>query len=102
MMRRELIGRPSLVNDDLVRKVNVRVRDDRCFKISDLSLHFPQISRTLLHCQQSFGLSENVCTMGAQDDHRGAQKTACCMCLDISDVLSQGRRRHVEPYCDRR
>ena len=36
-------GRPSLVNDDLVRKVNERVRDDRRFTISDLSLHFPQI-----------------------------------------------------------
>jgi len=33
----------------LVRKVNERVRDDRCFTISDLSLHFPQISRTLLY-----------------------------------------------------
>jgi len=42
-------GRLSLVNDDLVRKVNDRVRDDRRFKISDLSLHFPQISRTLLY-----------------------------------------------------
>jgi len=40
-------GRPSLVNDDLVRQVNERVRDDRRFTISDLSLHFPQISRTL-------------------------------------------------------
>jgi len=40
-------GRPSLVNDDLVCKVNERVRDDRRFTISDLSLHFPQISRTL-------------------------------------------------------
>ena len=36
-------GSPSLVNDDLVRKVNERVRDDRRFTISDLSLHFPQI-----------------------------------------------------------
>jgi len=43
------IGRPSLVNDDLVRKVNERVRDDRRFTISDLSLHFPQISRNLLY-----------------------------------------------------
>ena len=42
-------GRPSLVNDYLVRKVNERVRDDRYFTISDLSLHFPQISRTLLY-----------------------------------------------------
>jgi len=42
-------GRPSLVNDDLVRKANERVRDDRRFIISDLSLYFPQISRTLLY-----------------------------------------------------
>ena len=40
--------------------------------------------------------------MGAQDAHRGAQKTACCMCFEISYALSQGRRRHVELYCDRR
>jgi len=39
-------GRPSLVND-LVRKVNERVRDDRRFTIPDLFLHFPQISRNL-------------------------------------------------------
>ena len=38
-----------MVNDDLVRKVNERVRDDRRFTISDLSLHFLQISRTLLY-----------------------------------------------------
>jgi len=43
------IGRPSLVNDDLVRKVNESVHDNRRFTISDLSLHFPQISRTLLY-----------------------------------------------------
>ena len=42
-------GRPSLVSDDLVHKVNERVRDDRRCTISDLSLHFPQISRTLLY-----------------------------------------------------
>ena len=37
------------MNDDLVRKVNERLRDDRRFTVSDLSLHFPQISRTLLY-----------------------------------------------------
>ena len=42
-------GRPSLVNDDFVREVNERVRDDRRLTISDLPLHFPQISRTLLY-----------------------------------------------------
>jgi len=39
----ERSGGPSLVNDDLVRKVNERVCDDRRFTTSDLSLHFPQI-----------------------------------------------------------
>jgi len=47
--------RPSLVNDDLIRNVNERVCDDRRFTISDLSLHFPQISRTLLYDNVSSG-----------------------------------------------
>ena len=42
-------GRPSLMNDDFVRKVNERMRDDRRFTISDLFMHFPQISKTLLY-----------------------------------------------------
>ena len=40
-------GRPFLANDDLVRNVNERVRDDRRFTIFYLSLHFSQNSRTL-------------------------------------------------------
>jgi len=48
-------GRPCLVNDDLVRKVNERVRDDKRFTISDLSLHSPQISRTPLYDTVSSG-----------------------------------------------
>ena len=37
------------MNDYFVRKAKERVRDDRRFTISDLSLHFSQISRTLLY-----------------------------------------------------
>jgi len=48
-------GRPFLVNGDLVRKVNERERDDRRFTISDLSLHFPHISRTLIYDTVSSG-----------------------------------------------
>jgi len=47
-------GSPSLVNDDLVNKVNERVCDDRRFTISDLSLHFSQISRTVLYDVSSY------------------------------------------------
>jgi len=48
-------GRPSLVNDDLVCKVNERVRDDGHFSISGLSLHLPQISRAVLYDTVSSG-----------------------------------------------
>ena len=41
-------GRPSLVKDDLVRKINEGVRDDGRFTFSELSLNVTQISRTLL------------------------------------------------------
>jgi len=42
-------GRPASVNDDLIRKFNERVHDDRRFTVSNLSLHILQISRTLLY-----------------------------------------------------
>jgi len=83
---------------------STRVHDDRRFTISDLSLHFPQISRTLLCDNVSSHVGyRKVCARWVPktltEEHK---KTAYCMCFDISNALSQGRRRHVEPYCDRR
>ena len=75
--------RPSLVNDDLVRKVNERVRDDRRFTISDLSLHFPQISRTLLYDIVSSHLGyRKVCAWWVPkmltEEHK-KQRVACAL-----------------------
>jgi len=42
-------GRPSVVNEDLVRAVEEKIRKNRRFTITSLYLHFPQISRSLLH-----------------------------------------------------
>ena len=42
-------GRPSIVNEDLVRAVEEKIRENKRFTITSLSLHFPQISRSLLH-----------------------------------------------------
>jgi hypothetical protein len=42
-------GRPSVVNDKLVEKVNNKIRENWRFTISELSTCFPQISRTLLY-----------------------------------------------------
>ncbi|GBN03244.1 hypothetical protein AVEN_229023-1 [Araneus ventricosus] len=45
----ERSGRPSVVNDGLVAKVNEKIRENRRFTIRMLSDEFPQISKTILH-----------------------------------------------------
>jgi len=42
-------GRLSVVNEDLVRRFEEKIRENRQFTITSLSLHFPQISLSLLH-----------------------------------------------------
>jgi len=38
-----------LVNEDLVRAVEEKIRENRRFTVTSLSLHFPEISLSLLH-----------------------------------------------------
>jgi hypothetical protein len=42
-------GRPSVVNEDLVRAVEEKIQENKRFTISSLSLHFTLISRSPLH-----------------------------------------------------
>ncbi|GBM12460.1 hypothetical protein AVEN_55296-1 [Araneus ventricosus] len=42
-------GRPSVVNDGLVAKVNEKIRESKRFTIRMLFDDFPQISKTVLH-----------------------------------------------------
>jgi len=42
-------GQLSVVNEDLVHAVKEKVRENRRFTITSLSLHFHQISLSLLH-----------------------------------------------------
>ncbi|GBN87995.1 hypothetical protein AVEN_100233-1 [Araneus ventricosus] len=42
-------GRPSVVNDGLVAKVNEKIRENRRFTIRTLFDEFPQISKVVLH-----------------------------------------------------
>jgi len=72
-------GRPSLVNDDLVCKVNERVRGDRRFTISDLSLHFLQISRTLFYDSVSSHLDRR-----RQHSMRRVYKNLCPATINTS------------------
>ncbi|XP_017778305.1 PREDICTED: uncharacterized protein LOC108563968 isoform X2 [Nicrophorus vespilloides] len=45
----ERSGRPSLVTDDLLEQVKSRIVENRRITMTELSKHFPQISRSLLH-----------------------------------------------------
>ncbi|XP_055637202.1 uncharacterized protein LOC129775938 isoform X2 [Toxorhynchites rutilus septentrionalis] len=42
-------GRPSLVTENLMKEVDKKIRGNRRFTITELSEHFPQISRSLVH-----------------------------------------------------
>ena len=41
--------RSSVITDDLVEKVNTKLRGNRRFIISELSLEFPQDSRSVIY-----------------------------------------------------
>lgn len=45
----ERSGQPSLVTDNLVEQVRQHIVENRRFMITELSSHFPQISRFLVH-----------------------------------------------------
>ncbi|GBN81083.1 hypothetical protein AVEN_205016-1 [Araneus ventricosus] len=45
----ERSGHPSLITEELVRCIDEKVRSNRRFAISDLSMNFQNISRSLLH-----------------------------------------------------
>ena len=45
----EQSGQPTIVTDELVAKINEKIHENRRFTITEFSLEFPQISRSLLH-----------------------------------------------------
>ncbi|KAJ4433038.1 hypothetical protein ANN_15295 [Periplaneta americana] len=62
---KERSGRRSLINDDRVELVRQCIMENRRFTITELSSHFPQISRSLLHETVSkHMLFKKVCARG--------------------------------------
>jgi len=45
----ERSDRPTIVTDELVPKIKEKIRENRRFTITEFSLEFPQISRSLMH-----------------------------------------------------
>jgi hypothetical protein len=48
-MKSEVVGRSSVVSDDLVQSVDQEICERRRFIISELSCEFPQISSNVLY-----------------------------------------------------
>ncbi|PSN44342.1 hypothetical protein C0J52_11116 [Blattella germanica] len=46
---KSMVGRSSLINDDLIELVWQHIVENRQFTITELSNHFPQISQSLVH-----------------------------------------------------
>ncbi|GFU79334.1 HTH_48 domain-containing protein [Trichonephila clavipes] len=45
----ERIGRPSVITDELIQKVDCKVKENRRFVISSLAERFPAVSRSVLY-----------------------------------------------------
>jgi len=85
-------GRPTLVIDDLVRNVNERVRDYRRFAISDLSLHIPQISRTVLYDI----VSRHLCRRRPYS-MRSVYKNVCSATISTSVLAANMWKNSLKP-----
>ena len=94
----ERSGRPSLVNDDMVRAIEEKIRGDRRFTITSLSEHFPEISRSLLHeiVSETLGYRK-LCARWVPkqltEEHRMKRRTSAMTFLnrlrDQEDFLNQ-------------
>ena len=71
----ERSGRPSVITDDLMEKVNTTICGNRRFTISELSLEFPHVSRSVIYdiVSSEARLQKAVCQMGAENVNRRTQ-----------------------------
>ena len=98
----ERSGQPSVIKDDLVvEKVNTTIRGNRCFTISELSLEFPQVSRSVIYniVSEKLGYKKTVCQMGAENVNRRTQAEMPGCSSSIFATPSNWRRSVFRPYC---
>ncbi|GBO34485.1 hypothetical protein AVEN_95017-1 [Araneus ventricosus] len=78
-------GRPSVVNDGLVAKVNEKIRENRRSTIRKLFDEFPQISKTVLHEIVTNRLNyRKLCSLGSENAYGCPQNEVTWQCFEIS------------------
>jgi hypothetical protein len=111
----EVVGRPSVVSDDLVQSVDQKICERRRFTISELSCEFPENSRALLYeiiavrlgCYKFFARWVPKILTGAHKTQRMASaliffraSRPVFISLDFASVIfiaEQGRQACVQP-----
>ncbi|GFV69191.1 histone-lysine N-methyltransferase SETMAR [Trichonephila clavipes] len=86
----EKSGRPSIVTDEMFAKVDEKIRENRRFTITELSLSFPQVSRILLfeNVTQKLGYRKFCARWVSKlltDHHKGQRMGAALRILDAYD-----------------
>ncbi|KAJ4443883.1 hypothetical protein ANN_05670 [Periplaneta americana] len=99
----ERSGRPSLINDDRVELVRQCIMENHRFTITELSSHFPQISRSLLHEIVTKHLFKKVCARTKFKQTLSVRKVMCTVFWDrkgilLIDFLPRGETVNADRY----
>jgi hypothetical protein len=73
-IKSDVVGRPSVTSDDLIRGVNKKKSERRLFTVSKFSYEFQQISRSVLCEIITVKLSQVLRKMVSETTHGWAQK----------------------------
>ncbi|KAJ4436264.1 hypothetical protein ANN_18895 [Periplaneta americana] len=98
--------RPSLINDDRVEVMRQCIMENRRFTITELSSHFPHISRSLLHeIVTKHLLFKKVCARTKFKQTLSVRKVMCTVFWDrkgilFIDFLPRGETMNADRYCE--
>ncbi|GBO33215.1 hypothetical protein AVEN_30887-1 [Araneus ventricosus] len=93
----ERSGSPSLITEELVLCIDEKVRSNRRFTISDLSMNFQNISRSLLH--EIVKIIKIVLAMGTENTNETETHGSS---LGVFAALCDRRKWFLEKDCHRR
>ncbi len=97
----ESSSRPSLVNDDLLNKVNEEVCENHHFTILELSNHFPEISEFFTRDSDRKTRLNVLCSLGTENAYWQSQNKRNVFCCRLSFPVSPWRRRIFVQDCYR-
>ena len=85
-------GRPSVVIPDLVQQIEVKIRENRRFTITDLAEFFPNVSRKTVHRIVTENLHfRKLCQMDSKKLYPRTQNETYGICTFLFGALREGQ-----------